>query len=144
MSLEPGNLLALDVGERRVGVAIANQTVGFAHALTTLQVSESIYTDIKKLTDANDVRMLVVGLPRGLEGQDTKQTEKVRAFVEELKHHVALPMTFQDEALTSNKAETELEQRKKGGYEKGEVDALAATYILEDYIIEHPYRSAHV
>lgn len=143
MPFEPGNLLALDVGERRVGVAIANETVGFAHALTTLEVSGSIHEDIKKLTDTNDVRLIVVGLPRGLEGQDTKQTEKVRAFVETLKQHITLPMAFQDEALTSHKAETELGQRK-GGYDKGEVDALAATYILEDYIMEHPYRSAHV
>ena len=137
------NLLALDVGEQRIGVAIANEEVGFAHALTTLQNSPSVADEIAGIVAKNMVKTLVVGLPRGMEGQDTKQTEWVRTFAKQLEPIVSVPIAFQDEALTSHKAKTELAARGKS-YEKGEVDALAATYILEDYIMEHPHRSAHV
>ena len=76
---------------------------------------------------------LVVGLPRGLDGQETAQTQTVRDFAAQLREHVAVPMFWQDEALTSQKAEDELSLRKKP-FAKGDVDALAATYILDDFL----------
>ncbi|HEY1835905.1 MAG TPA: Holliday junction resolvase RuvX [Candidatus Saccharimonadales bacterium] len=130
--------LALDVGERRIGVALADAGVRFAQPLTTLETSTDILAQIQKLIDEHRVATVVVGLPRGLDGQETAQTRAVKTFVENLKQHTEVPIVWQDEALTSVKAEAELTSRDKHGvYNKSDVDALAATYILEDFIAEH-------
>lgn len=134
-----GTLLALDVGAKRIGVALAGRDVHFAKPLTTLEHTDTIFADIAGLVQANHATVVVVGYPRGLEGQVTEQTKTIETFVEELKSHVDARIEWQDETLTSVKAETELAARHKGGmYNKSDVDALAATYILEDYITEHP------
>ncbi len=133
--------LGLDVGERRVGVAIANLGVRFARPLTTLQAPETFYDDIIKLCDSEDVAWIVIGLPRGMQGQDTAQTASARAFGAELERLIAdtdrlIPVYWIDEALTSAKAEAELHGRGRA-FAKAEIDALAATYILEDFLQEH-------
>jgi len=137
--LQTESLLALDVGARRIGVALADASVRFAHPFSTLANSESIYQEIAALVAEQGVTTVVVGLPRGLDGQATVQTEAVEAFVDGLKQYLQVPIAWQDEALTSVKAEAELAGRnKRGVYNKSDVDALAATYILEDYLNEHP------
>jgi putative holliday junction resolvase len=127
-------ILALDVGTVRTGVALARTDVRIASPLVTLQNSPSIYDDISRLVTEHDITVLVVGWPRGMQGQATAQTAVVETFVEDLKKQVSLPVYLQDEALTSRKAEAELEARKKP-YAKEEVDALAAAFILEDYLL---------
>ena len=79
------------------------------------------------------VGQLVVGLPRNLNGQETAQTKAVQSFVEGLQAVVRLPIAWQDEAVTSRQAEAELNRRGKP-YERGDIDALAACYILDDYL----------
>ena len=134
-----GTVLALDVGAKRIGVALARHDVPMAKPLTTLAHTDTIFTDIAGLIQESHATVVVVGYPRGLEGQATEQTKTIEAFVEELKSHVDTRIEWQDETLTSVKAEAELAARHKGGmYNKSDVDALAATYILEDYITEHP------
>ncbi len=136
---QEGILLALDVGAKRIGVAVAGHSVRFARPLKTLVHTDNIFTEIAGLVQDNHVTLVVVGYPRGLEGQITEQTKVIEAFVKELKAHVGVRIDWQDETLTSVKAETELAARHKGGmYNRSDVDALAATYILEDYITEHP------
>lgn len=134
-----GSLLALDVGERRVGVALASHGISFAKPLVTLERTDDIFAKIADLVTEHQAAVLVVGYPRGLAGQTTEQTTRTEVFVEELCAHVSIPVAWQDEALTSVKAEAELAARHKDGvYNKADVDALAATYILEDYLTEHP------
>ncbi len=125
------NILALDVGEKRIGVAIANTEARLPAPLMTLPHVPSIVSDIQQLISTHDVSMVIVGLPRNMSGEDTAQTAYVRRFVDELQ--LTTPYLYQDEALTSRKAEEELRARGKP-YAKGDVDALAATYILEDYL----------
>ena len=80
---------------------------------------------------------MVVGLPRNMHDQDTAQTAYVRRFAEGLRREIrTIAVEFQDEAETSRKAESELMARKKP-YTKGDIDALAATYILQDYLDQH-------
>ena len=124
------NILSLDVGERRVGVAIANNIARLPRPLITLDNTEDIWAQIKMLATEHDVEKIIVGLPRNLSGEDTAQTRYVRVFAEKLADYA---LEYQDEALTSQKAEKELQARGKP-YEKGDIDALAATYILEDYL----------
>lgn len=129
-------ILALDVGMARIGVARASTVARLAEPLTTLPHTSEIYQEVVDLCKEHGASIVVVGLPRGLEGQHTGQTEYVEEFVEELQRHGKLTVVLQDEALTSHKAVAELGSRRKA-YHKEEVDALAATYILEDYLAEH-------
>jgi len=127
--------LALDIGDKRIGVAMANSIARIASPLTTLHVSDSINDEIISLINQNSISELVVGLPRGLNGQETEQTKKIRDFVENFKSKIELPIHLIDEAGTSLKAKEELALRKKG-FIKEDVDSLAASYILEDYLNE--------
>lgn len=129
-------ILALDVGGKRIGVAAAHVIARIAHPLTTIENTSDITTTLQKLINEEGAIGLVVGLPRSLDGKDTEQTRTVRMFVDKLKEHIALPVYWQDEAVTSSKAETELQSRGQP-YTKGDIDALAATYILEDFLQEH-------
>jgi putative Holliday junction resolvase len=133
MNDQPRTILALDVGEKRIGVARANSLARLASPLTTLTVSDSVMSDRQALCQQESATVLVLGLPRNLSGQDTAQTQRIRDFGEQLAVAVRLPIVWQDEAVTSEQAEAELKQRGKP-YGKGDIDALAATYILEDYI----------
>lgn len=130
------NILALDVGEKRIGVATASVISRLPHPLTTIIRTENVMHDIVALAAEQRATALVVGLPRGLDGQETAQTKATRDFIAELERHVRVPVHWQDEAVTSRQAEEELRRRGKP-YEKGDIDALAATYILEDYLHEH-------
>lgn len=129
-------ILSLDVGNQRIGVASANSIARMASPLITLINTEQVVGEISQLINAEATKTLVVGLPRGLNGQETAQTAIVRDFVERLKKQIDIPIEFQDEALTSQKAEQELAERGKP-FSKGDIDALAATYILEDYLVEN-------
>jgi putative Holliday junction resolvase len=131
------SILALDVGGKRIGVASANAVAWIASPLTTLENNDSIVKTLQKLVHQHDVAVLVLGLPRGLDGQHTSQTEAVEGFGEVLQQHFDLPLYWQDEAVTSRKAEAELKARAKP-YRKEDIDALAATYILEDFLGDHP------
>lgn len=130
-------ILALDVGAKRIGVAASDLQVRFARPLTTLAAGETTPQQLQALVAEQQAVGLVIGLPRGLEGQETAQTKAVRAFAEQLKPHVRLPYYWQDEAVTSRQAEEELERRGKP-YQKSDIDALSATYILEDFLHDHP------
>jgi putative holliday junction resolvase len=137
MQATRSTILALDVGTKRTGVAASDVAVRLARPLTTLTMDENIQQALQALVHEHGVIGLVVGLPRGLDGQETAQTGIVRAFVEALKPHLQLPYYWQDEAVTSLQAEEELQRRGKP-YKKGDIDALSATYILEDFLRDHP------
>ena len=126
-------VVALDVGDKRVGVAATNTLARLPQPLTTLQNDERFWDNLQKLLSEERADILVVGIPRNLSGQDTTQTGKIRQFIVSLAERVKLPIIEQDEALTSRQAEAELRARGKD-FAKGDIDALAAVYILEDYL----------
>jgi putative Holliday junction resolvase len=130
-------ILALDVGDRRIGVAVASLQARLPSPLTTLIRGESSMQDIQTLVDSHDAILVVVGLPRGLDGQHTAQTIAVEEFKSALEQMLSVPVHWQDEALTSKQAESELERRGQP-YKRADIDALSATFILEDFIGEHP------
>lgn len=129
----PSTILALDVGAKRVGVAVASLEARLPRPLTTLTRDDSLFPGLKRIAETEHVSQLVVGWPRGLQGQATGQTAAIEAFVTELKQHFKLPIVLQDEALTSTQAEHELDSRGQA-YTKADIDALAATYILDDFL----------
>jgi putative Holliday junction resolvase len=127
-------ILALDVGTVRIGVALADNELRFANPLTTLTNDDGIWEAVAALIQENQVETVVVGLPRSLQGHDTAQTQICRDFADDLSERLKIAVALQDEAATSVKAEAELRSRGKP-YEKADIDALAATYILEDYLV---------
>jgi putative pre-16S rRNA nuclease len=131
------SILSLDVGAKRIGVATANAVARIAHPHSTIEHTADVMGVIQRLAQQESAAIVVVGLPRDMRGNETEQTRIVQAFGDELSQHVSLPLYWQDEAVTSEKAEAELKQRGKP-YVKGDIDALAATYILEDFLSDHP------
>lgn len=129
------NILALDIGEKRIGVAVAGAVAKLPHPHGVIG-SEGAVESIKSLIEEESIGTVIIGLPRGLDGQDTKQTHLVRQFANGLAREIRIPVHLQDEALTSHQAEAELRSRKKN-FQKGDIDALAATIILHDYLQEH-------
>ena len=126
------SLLALDVGERRIGVAIADSSIRIAVAYDTIAVDGTEVAQVRELLSQESIDVLVVGYPRNQSGESTKQTAYVEGFVEKL-GQLDVSIVYQDESLTSVMAEEILKQRKQP-YEKGEIDALAASLILQDYL----------
>ena len=124
------NIVALDIGKTRVGVAMAHTVSRLPSPYATLINNEEIFDAIHAILDKESVELVVVGLPRNLSGDETEQTAYTHAFAAKLTDFTNI--VFQDEALTSVKAEKELQARGKP-FAKGDIDALAATYILEDY-----------
>ena len=126
-------ILALDVGEKRIGVAIADTGVRIAVPLETIEVDGNELKRIAEICTRDSVATIVVGYPRNQSGEATAQTAYVENFAAQLVD--IAPVEFQDESLTSVEATRILEQSKKQ-YERGDVDMQAAALILQDYLEE--------
>jgi putative holliday junction resolvase len=135
--MKPHNVLALDVGGRRVGIAVASNIARLPQPLLTLDRTKvDVFESVKELIDQNDVKLLVVGLPRDMNGQETAQTTEVRNFADQLTDKLNMEVEFQDEAVTSIMAEEQLIAKGKP-YSKEDIDMLAACQILEDWLKEN-------
>ena len=135
----------LDVGERRIGVAVSDATGTLARPLGVLQTSgldgdavERAVAELARLAAEDDgLASLVVGLPRRLDGSPSDMTPRVEAFAAALGARTALPVILQDERLTSREAESRLALREKDWrVRKKQLDAAAAAIILQDYLDE--------
>ena len=133
MSASTQSILALDIGDRRIGVALADTVARLPQPLTVINRGRDCIDQIKHLVQQHAAVKLVAGLPRGLDGQQTEQTRLTLAFIAELKSLISVPLELQDEALTSVLAEKELAGRR-ASYTRADIDALAAAYILQDYL----------
>ena len=134
-------VLALDLGRRRIGVAISDATGTLARPLEVIDASgpaqlERVVDAIARFAaDDDGLGRVVVGLPRRLDGTPNDQTPVVLAFVEALKSRVALPIDLQDERLSSVEAESRLAVRDRDWRSrKTRLDAAAAAVILQDYL----------
>lgn len=132
-------LLALDIGAKRIGVATANTDTPIAIPRLTIEVKddrpEETYQNLAKLLEEQQVEKLVVGLPRNSKGEETKQSDFVRNFIDDFtnKQSLKIPVEYQDESLTSVIAEEYLKTSGKP-YAKSDIDAQAAALILTDYL----------
>ena len=129
-------IIGLDVGTRRIGVAKADTSVRIAIPNGFVLVNGQEIPEILRIARLNDTNFFVVGLPRSNDGNETAQSAYARKFADTLA--ASMPgarIYFQDESLTSVVAEERLKKRKKN-FEKGEIDAEAASIILQDFI-EH-------
>jgi putative Holliday junction resolvase len=128
--------LSLDVGDKRIGLAMTNSIARLPQPYATLNVDEGIIDSLKTIINKEQINVLVIGLPRGMDSQETEQSKKTRQFYNDIKNRFNIEVHLIDEAGTSLKAKSELESRGKN-YVKSDIDSLAATYILEDYLNEN-------
>lgn len=132
-----GRILALDVGKKRIGLAVSDELGITAQGLETFERGR-IRDDLDKLKQlAGNLRisLLLVGKPLHMSGSESRQSEYTREFAGRLGEHAGLRVVYWDERLTSLEAErmlkqagSTLEQRKKA------VDRLAAVLLLENYL----------
>jgi putative Holliday junction resolvase len=137
-------VLAVDFGQRRLGLAVSDATGLLARPWQTVpagpDVRASATTIAALVTRHNDADLselvaIVVGLPRRLGGEDTHQTAPAREFARHLGELTGIPVHLQDERLTSYEAESRLAEREPDWRKrKAMLDAAAAAIILQDYL----------
>lgn len=127
-------IIALDVGDKRIGVARADTNVKIAIPYGTVVVDGAELQQIAKIANLYNCDLFVIGLPRNSRGLETAQSAKVREFAKRLSAHIGpIKIRFQDESLTSVEAENRLKSRGKP-YQKADIDAEAAAIILQDLV----------
>ncbi len=125
-------LIGLDVGEKRIGVSVADTGVRIAVPFMTIEVDGNEIQTIAEVVSKEGADVLVLGYPRNQSGEATTQTDYVEKFAERLTD-LEVKIAYQDESLTSVMAEQQLISHKKP-YTKGDIDAQAAAIILQDYL----------
>ena len=135
--------LGIDYGERRIGLALSDATGLLASPWKQLPNDANVGAAARRLADeimrlqAEDdgLAAVVIGLPRHLNGEANEQTGRVQALVRLLAGEIALPITLQDERLTSHEADELLAQREHDWRKRRKhVDAMAAAIILQDFL----------
>ncbi|MCC7023191.1 MAG: Holliday junction resolvase RuvX [Thermomicrobiales bacterium] len=137
MSAPTGRAMGLDVGERRVGVAIADELDTIASPLTVVLRRPGDLEEIRDLAVRHGVDRLVLGMPTGMSGREGPQAASVRVFAAELRAALVsgIEIAFWDERLTTTVAERVLRERSsRRNRRKGEIDAMAAAVILQGYL----------
>lgn len=136
-------ILGLDVGAKRIGVAKADSSVRIAIPVSAIPVNGAELSRINFFIKQQNIDIVVVGMPRNLNGEETQQSAAIREFVKKLNktllssrpNNKTIKIFLQDESLTSVEAKNNL-KNKKGGIDKkaGDIDTEAATLILQDFL----------
>ncbi|MGH9625740.1 MAG: Holliday junction resolvase RuvX [Bryobacteraceae bacterium] len=132
-----GRVLALDVGKKRIGLAVSDPLGITAQGLQTLERTRirDDLDQLKRIAAEKDVRKLLVGRPLHMSGSESRQEVYTREFAERLGRHLGLPVVYRDERLTSAEAERTLhEARAKLEERRKAVDRMAAVLLLQSYL----------
>lgn len=130
-------LMALDLGEKRIGIALSDELhmIASAHAVVERTSRRADFEQIGAIAREFDVGRLVVGLPVHLDGNEGPFTAWVRDYTAELAETLGLPYTFWDESFTSKQASESMRARGiRAREQRGRLDAVAAAFILQDYL----------
>lgn len=132
-----GRLLAIDYGEKRLGLAISDPNQIISKPLKTIILTDSqyIYNELEKIISDYEIQKLIIGLPLGMDGKNTQQTSKVEAFKENLQNKISIPVILFDERLSSVSAKKSLiSQGIKTGHNKSKIDQTAAAIFLQHFL----------
>ncbi len=131
-----GRVLALDVGEKRVGVALCDETQTLARPLLTLKRASKNedFARLMAVCREHAIERIIVGLPRTLHGEEGPQARRVRRYAAELQAALNLPIDFWDERFSSVDAQERLASASRRLRARGEIDAAAAAIILQEYL----------
>lgn len=126
------DIVGLDYGAKRIGVARISPVAKIGEPLSVVDAtSETVFDQISEIAAQHDAQAFVVGLPRGLDGQETQQTKECHQFAQKLAgSKVALPVYCVDEAGSSKAAE----QRIADTGVDAPLDAVAAAVFVEDFV----------
>ena len=130
-------VMALDIGEKRVGIAVSDPDARVASPLAVLPAHEvrTMARSFRTLLEDWEPELIVCGLPRSLSGEEGPQAARIRAFADEVMRATRLPLEFVDERLSSEEAKRSL--REKGLSQKamrGKVDMIAAALFLQTWL----------
>jgi putative Holliday junction resolvase len=133
-----GSILGLDLGEKRIGLAICNNTRSIATSLKTLN-REKLLDDIniiKNIIVENDISAIVVGRPVNLDGKPGKKSQSIRRLSEEINKSLSLPLLLWDERFSTNAVEKLLISELNLSRKKRQkiIDSSAACWILDGAI----------
>jgi putative Holliday junction resolvase len=134
-------VLGIDLGDRRIGVAISDPEAAFAFPLDAI-VSRGRKQDLEKLKQLigeREVERVVLGLPLHMNGSSGSAAEGARSFAAALEQKAGVPVELQDERWTSQEAEralqlTQPEKRRRKSRKSGELDSMAAALILRTWL----------
>ncbi|MEK6398318.1 MAG: Holliday junction resolvase RuvX, partial [Terriglobus sp.] len=133
----PARVLGFDVGEKRVGIALSD-ALGMAQPLITMGRSsqKEELRNIARLVRKHTVSAMVVGHPRNMDGTASTQKLKCEAYAAMLHEHFQIPVSLQDERLTSAEADAWLDAHgyPRGAERKGLLDRVAAMILLQDWL----------
>ena len=138
-------ILGLDIGEKRIGVALSDPLGIIASALVVIErtTDQTAVKQIVELARENAVERIIVGMPRSLDGSLGKQAQVVQSFIDLLKGYTKLPVDTWDERLSTVAAErTMLEVGMKRDKRKKRRDSVAAAFILQGYLDREKSRAS--
>ncbi len=139
--MSAGRIMGIDIGDKRVGVAISDPT-GFlasAHSVLIVQSPAHAANEVARLCRETGVIRVVVGMPLNMDGSKGPAAQKTAAFIEDLKPKINLPIVTWDERLSTKAAHDILMQSgKKAPARRGIVDKVAAEIILQGYLDSQP------
>ena len=137
-------VMALDVGDKTVGIAISDALLMTAQPRPTLR-RKNLKSDIEalcRIATENEVHEIVVGQPLHMDGKPSAQSAKVERFTEEMRKVIDVPIVFWDERLTSFEAEQHLEAMGLNWRRRRQhVDKVAAMIILQNYLDSRSLRA---
>ena len=130
-------ILAIDYGERRIGVAISDPTNCIAQGILTITYTDSktAIDEICTIVNNYQVKKIIVGMPYSTKGLKTHAANQVDNFIKQLKTKLHIPILTWDERFTSVEAERALtEMGKSPSKHKDQIDKIAATLLLQSYL----------
>ena len=136
MTVQARELIGLDIGQKRTGIARASSVARLAEPLITVD-TEQLIPKLEHIIRKYQPELIVVGLPRNLQSNETEQTKWVRGIIGDIQSHfVDVRFEFQDEALTTVAATEQLAKNT------ADIDSLAASIILQDFLDEEARKGA--
>jgi putative holliday junction resolvase len=130
-------LIAIDYGEKRIGIAVTDPLNIFVYPLVTLPNDHKFFTELKKIIDEYHVVKIILGYPLKESGEESNSSKAVLKFKDELTDKIKLPAELVDERYSSDIAKQRMIESvpsKKKRRDKSLLDKNAAAIILEDYL----------
>jgi len=130
-------ILALDIGEKRVGLAISDELGIYAHPFETLFFTgiKNLIASLKEIIDSKKITEIVIGIPYTLKGTLSKKTEEILKIKKNISTEINIPIKEIDERLTTKMAEQTLQiVGKKPSKNRNIIDQIAAVHILQTYL----------
>lgn len=137
VKLPPGRILSLDLGEKRIGVAVCDPSQTVARPLRVIGRTsrQSDFDALAGIVAQEGVNSLLVGVPVQPDGEEGSLAAWIKDYALELSRYLALPLCFYDESFTTKRAGDSLRGRGvRAKEQRGRVDAVAAAILLQDYL----------